>query len=173
MSDTSLVFEPSHTTHWKTLFPSKNLLLGSHNLNEGEELVATMKAVATQEIKDQQGNAEAVPIVQFDNAPPMVLNMTNSKIIAALYGDDYQAWVGRSVQIYATKVRAFGKDTTALRIREAIPDTNEDITDHENALKACTTMDDLKTVFMGLPKHLKTRLIPTKDAVKVRLEKKK
>ena len=37
----SIVYEPSQTTHWKNLFPNKTMLLGSHNLNEGEELVAT------------------------------------------------------------------------------------------------------------------------------------
>ena len=34
----TLVFEPSATQHWKTLFPNKSAILGSHHLNEGEEL---------------------------------------------------------------------------------------------------------------------------------------
>ena len=35
----SIIYEPSKTTHWRNLFESKSMLLGSHNLNEGEELV--------------------------------------------------------------------------------------------------------------------------------------
>lgn len=161
-----LVFEPSHTTHWKNLFPSKMLLLGSQNLNPGEELIATIKAVEIQEIKNQQGQTERVPVVQFDNAPPMVLNITNTRTIANLYGECYDQWAGKSIQIYATVVKAFGSEQMALRIREAIPDTAQDISQYEDAIQACTTLDDLKSVFMAIPKHLKPRLVALKDQQK-------
>jgi hypothetical protein len=168
---TNLVFEPSHTTHWKNLFPSKTLLLGSHNLNDGEELVATIKSVGLQEIKDQNGKTEQVPVMVFENAPPMVLNITNSTTIASLYGDKYDQWAGKSVQIYATKVKAFGEVVTALRIREAIPDVGESIAAHEKALRACQTLPDLQKVFMDLPKHLKPRLTAVKDEMKEKLNR--
>jgi len=163
---TNLVFEPSQTTHWKNLFPSKTMLLGSHNLNPGEELIATIKIVKIQEIVSTSGQKENVPVVQFENAPPMVLNITNSRTIASLYGECYDHWAGNHVQIFATKVKAFGVEQMALRIRPAIPDTNQDVSEHESNLRACTTMADLKSCFMAIPKHLKPKLESVKNEMK-------
>jgi len=163
----TLVFEPSKTTHWKNLFPSKTMLLGSHNLNDGEELIATIRAVTIEAIKNTSGQTEHVPVLHFEGKmPPMVLNITNSRSIASLYGEHYDHWVGCSIQIFATKVKAFGQETTALRIREAIPDTNQDVSKYENALRACTNINDLQQVFMSIPKHLKGKLAAIKDEMK-------
>lgn len=163
---TTLVFEPSQTTHWKNLFPAKTMLLGSHNLNQGEELIATIKSVSTEIIRDQNGKEEKVPVVKFDSAPPMVLNITNSRTIASLYGEQYDNWIGCAVQIYATKVRSFGSEVMALRIREAKPNIPTDNTAHEKALRACNTLDELKEVFTRLPAHTRTQLTSLKDELK-------
>ena len=117
----TVVYEPSHTTHWKSLHPRKNLLLGAHNLNAGEELIAEITHAARQMIINQNGKEEEVAVVHFTNCAPMVLNMTNSKSIAFLYGEDIDKWIGCAVQIYATNVQAFGKETAALRIRTLDP----------------------------------------------------
>jgi len=163
---TQLIFEPSKTTHWKNLFPNKMLLLGSQNLNEGEELIAKIKSVEIEEIKNIKGKTEYVPVLKFENAPPMVLNITNSRSIASLYGEHYDHWIGESIQVFATKVKAFGQEQMALRVREAKPDTGQDTGEHENALRACTTMKDLQSVFMAIPKNLKPRLVNIKDEMK-------
>ena len=162
----SIVYEPSKTTHWKNLFPNKTMLLGSHNLNEGEELVATIDHVEMQSIKNQSGQNEEVPVITFINAPPMVMNITNVKTIASLYGDHYHDWKSQSIQIFATKVRAFGEDKMALRVRAAIPDTNEDVDQYVQSLESCNTLQELKAAFTAIPKHLKSRLIENKDFMK-------
>jgi len=162
----SIVYEPSQTTHWKTLFPNKTKLLGSHNLNEGEELVATIDHVEMQSIKNQSGQNEEVPVITFINAPPMVMNITNVKTIASLYGPSYHHWKGQSIQIYAMMVKAFGDEVMALRVRAAIPDTNENIDQYVNSLINCTTMQELKQAFTSIPKHLKARLTEHKDTMK-------
>ena len=161
-----LVFEPSTTQHWKNLFPNKTQLLGSHNLNEGEELIAEIVSVSVETIKSQSGSDEEVAVIKFNNAPPMVMNITNAKIISSLYGELYSEWIGRSVQIYATPIKAFGQVTNCLRIRGAIPNTNEDLSQYQSALSACETMDELKKTFTEIPKHLKPTLAPLKDSMK-------
>jgi hypothetical protein len=163
---TNLVFEPSQTTHWKNLFPSKMLLLGSHNLNDGEELIAEIESVDVQDIRSSSGQMEQVPVARFVNAPPMVLNITNTRAIASLYGDQYGDWVGKSIQIYAVNVRAFGSEQMALRVREAIPDTKQDVSQYEAAILAAETMQELQKAFMGIPKHIKPRLVAAKDQQK-------
>lgn len=163
---THIVYEASKTTHWKNLFPNKSQLLGSHNLNTGEELVATIVGVSVEEIKDQNGKAERVPVLKFEKAPPMVLNITNTRTIASLYGERYDQWQGRSIQLFSTTVKAFGEEMTALRVRPVIPSNDIDTTSHEARLRACTTMEDLKKVFMGLPNNIKVSLTAVKDEVK-------
>lgn len=164
-----IVYKPSQTTHWKNLFPNKMLLLGSQNLNEGEELIAEIKDIHLETIRDKQGNDEEVVVETFVNEPPMVLNITNTRTIASLYGDKYDKWYGRSIQIYAVPVKAFGEVTTALRIREAIPDTSEDIKQYEDILDGCETIDELQKAFTEVPKHLKIKLREFKDTMKHRL----
>lgn len=166
---TKKVYQPSETTHWKTLFPSKMQLLGAHNLNENEELVAVITNVSRQEIKEQNGSAKEVPVLTFENAPPMALNITNAQAIGNMYGDSYTNWIGNPVQIYATLVKAFGNEGLALRIRSVIPDIGQDASHHEAALNSCTTMADLQTAFKKIPKHLKPRLTSVKDAMKEKL----
>ena len=164
--NTELVYQPSQTTHWKNLFPSKMMLLGSQNLNQGEELVAKIRHVEIQQIKSSTGMADDVPVVTFENAPPMVLNITNVKTIASLYGPSSHHWKGPSIQVYATMVKAFGSEVMALRVRAVIPDTNEDIDVYFNNLAVCKTMQQLKEAFTAIPKHLKARLTEHKNNMK-------
>lgn len=158
-----LIYEPSQTTHWKNLFPNKMQLLGSQNLNEGEELIAEINSVSIKEILNKDGKTEQVPVITFTNAPPMVLNITNSRTIASLYGERYDQWVGRSIQVFAVQVKAFGQIGMALRVREVIPQTKEDLSTFENKLKECADLSELQKVFTAIPKHLKTRLVAAKD----------
>ena len=167
--DNVLVYQPSSTTHWKNLFESKTMLLGSHNLNEGEELVGQIASVAIQSIKNQNGKDEKVPVLQFTNAPPMVLNITNTKTIAGLYGDRYDGWEGKSIQIYATKVKAFGSVTTALRIRAVVPVDNNDLQQFATQLDGCQNLEQLKQCYMSFPNNIKSALSAHKDEVKQRI----
>ena len=167
-SRTEVVYQPSETTHWKNLFPNKTMLLGSHNLNEGEELVAKILHVEVQTIKSSSGKDDKVPVVNFENAPPMVLNITNARTISSLYGERYNDWKGKSIQLYVTMVRGFGtsQKVQGLRIRTVVPQTNEDVQQYVNNMRACTTLSDLQSAFTAIPKHLKTGLITEKDAMK-------
>ena len=167
--DAIIVYEPSQTTHWKNLFPKKTMLLGSHNLNEGEELIAKIDYVEIKNIKNSSGKQESVPIITFKNAPPMVMNITNVKTIASLYGPSYHSWKGQSIQIYAMMVKAFGEEVMGLRVRAAIPDTNENTDQHVNSLNNCTTMQELKKAFTAIPKHLKARLTEDKNIMKKKI----
>jgi len=166
----NIIYEPSKTTHWRNLFENKSMLLGSHNLNEGEELVCEICNTGIQNIKNKNGKDESVPVILFNNAPPMVLNITNTKMIASLYGDLYDNWVGKNIQVYATKVKAFGSVTTALRVRPIIPANSNDLQKYVNQLNQCGTMEQLKNTFMNLPNNVKPELTSIKDEIKGRLE---
>lgn len=164
------IYQPSVTTHWRNLFESKTMLLGAHNLNEGEELVANITGASIQTIKNQNGKDERVPVLTFSNAPAMVLNITNTKTIAALYGDLYENWIGRDIQVFATIVKAFGKEQMALRIKLMVPVNQNEIQGYANSITNCQTVDKLKSVYLALPNRIKGQLSQLKDETKFRLE---
>lgn len=166
MTEQILVYTPSKTTHWKNLFPKKSELLGSHNLNEGEELVVRIVSVGPETIKDKNGNDVGLPVMTFDNAPPMVLNITNSKTISSLYGELIDGWIGKSIQLFSAKIKHKGELISALRIRPQIPTTNLNTDKEEAQLRACDNMDALKTVFMGFPVHIQKALEHVKNEMK-------
>lgn len=169
--NTSIVYEPSQTTHWKNLFPSKMMLLGSQNLNQGEELVAKIRHVEIQQIKSSTGKGDNVPVVTFENAPPMALNITNARTISGLYGESYDGWRGQSIQLYVTGVKGYGTKemVNGLRIRNTIPSTPEDAQSHTASLENCATLKELQQAFTAIPKHLKPNLIGLKDTLKQKL----
>lgn len=50
------------------------------------------------------------PVVWFKGASkPLALNKTNAKTIAALYGNDTTAWLGKAITIYPTQT-SFGNE---------------------------------------------------------------
>jgi hypothetical protein len=51
----------------------------------------------------------------------LVLNKTNTNIIAALYGDDTDEWDGKLVTLYATEVQFQGDMVDAIRVRKKAP----------------------------------------------------
>lgn len=166
----NLIYTPSETTHWRNLFPNKSQLLGSHNLNPGEELIVEIKSVSAEgTIKNKKGKEETVPIIEFTNAPPMVLNVTNTKTIASLYGESYEGWIGKSIQLFVTEVSAFGEKVNALRVRGIIPDLNEDNSDYQTSLMNCSTLEELQAAFLAIPNHLRPRLTALKDEMKEKL----
>lgn len=163
---TQIIYKPSKTTHWKNLFANKTMLMGSHNLNEGEEIVCQIQSVGVQEIRDKKGKKEQVPVCNFYNAPPMVLNITNTRMIASLYGDNYDLWVNQHIQVFATKVKAFGQEQMALRVRQRKPNAGEDTSLQEAQLRACTSLQGLQSTYMSLPKHIKSQLSSVKNEMK-------
>ncbi len=167
----NVIYQPSVTTHWRNLFESKAMLLGAHNLNQGEELVVKITGAGIQSIKNKAGKEEKVPVITFENANPMVLNITNTKTIASLYGDLYENWIGKSIQVYAAKVKAFGVEQMALRVKLAVPASIDDMNMHANTLRQCQTVDQLKSAYMNLPVNVKGQLSQLKDEIKNSMER--
>jgi hypothetical protein len=51
----------------------------------------------------------------------MVLNKTNAKTIAKLYGLETNDWIGKRITLFATTCQAFGETVDCIRIRESAP----------------------------------------------------
>ena len=161
MDANKIIYKPAVTDHWKMLHPKKHMVLGTQNLNPGEELVLKIDRLEKDQIiKGSNGREDAVTFLWFEKCNvPMCLNIGNSRIIASLYGDFVNKWIGKAVQIYSGEVKAVGGGKTqGLCIRQVIPSMGESISEYEDAIDDATSLDDLKDVFLSIPKHLQPRL---------------
>ncbi len=172
--ETKVVYEASPTGHYLELFPKKNLCLGTHNLNPGEELIAQIIKVEKGIIKNKIGKDQEVTFLHFDpkhKIMPMVCNITNARIIASLYGDKHSDWHGKSIQIYSGEVRSpEGGMTQGLCIRHKKPGVGESVDIYNEKLEACKSMGQLAATFKAIPKHLKPRCVATKDKMKGKID---
>lgn len=137
--------------HWRN-FQDKNYL-GSHNLEQGEEMLLTIaKFDGEEKVKTADGEKSCIVIYFQEEVPKMILNVTNGNTIASLYGTHPDGWVGKKIQVYVQpKVKAFGKTSDALRIRDFVPRAGQDITKFTKALEVSKTLEELVENWNKLP----------------------
>ena len=79
------------------------------------------------------GDKRPKPVLTFFHTPKkMVLNRTNSMLLAAAFGDDTGAWIGKTIEVYAEKIPFQGRIVDGLRVRipvspAAAQDYDEDV----------------------------------------------
>lgn len=123
----------NNKTHWKNEFNYD--YLGSYSLNPGQEMVLTIKETKQEQVVGGDGKKQECFVAYFvEPQKPMILNKTNCKTIAKIYNTPYiEEWVGKKIQVFASKVRAFGEETEALRIRPNAPKDNSSLIAKINA----------------------------------------
>ncbi len=119
--------------HWQLLYPST--YLGAADLR-GQDVTYTIRTLNVEELKGTDGKAQKVPLLYFteldeagkkaglpaDKIKRMVLNKTNAKTIASLYGNDIEGWRGKRVTLFSATVSAYGEMKDAIRIRPRVPE---------------------------------------------------
>src|SRR3990172_344329 len=100
----------------KDSFPSK--LLKADDL-EGD-MNLTIKGVDQEMLDD--GPKPVVSFLEIEKG--LVLNKTNARTIAKLYGVETGAWAGRMITIFPTQVDYRGEQVAAIRVRLAAPPAN-------------------------------------------------
>jgi hypothetical protein len=114
--------------HYKTLFPT--LYLAAHDLG-GKDVPLTIRRIVVEELKTEAGT-EKKPVVFFvetgkkadaagTKEKRLVLNKTNAKVIANMYGPELNDWTGKRVTLYAARVSSFGEEVDAIRVRPVPP----------------------------------------------------
>lgn len=96
--------------------------LGSWDVMDGE-LILTIADFKEEVIEGDKGRREKKCILCFkEDVKDMVLNLTNRKTLARLYHTTDSAKLkGKLVKIGTDRVRAFGAEHDALRIRPIVP----------------------------------------------------
>lgn len=137
-------------THWKRLINPD--FIGAYSLPEGEDLTVVIDHVRLQEITGSGGKKEDCTVAHLQNQKPLILNVTNSKTIAKLYGPYIEDWAGKRITLFASTTRMAGETVECLRIRPKVaeriakPITDSRLDDAIKAIKAGTyTTDKLRT----------------------------
>jgi hypothetical protein len=103
-------------THWKKL--TNPNYIGSEILQPGQELKLTIEKIGKEQVKTAEGTQECIVAHFKGGSKGMILNKTNCKLISKVLDTPYiEQWVGRSIIIYAAKVKAFGELVEALRVK--------------------------------------------------------
>ncbi len=108
-------------THWKKMHNPD--YLGAYSVLDlpNQELNVTIDKVEKTKIKTDRGDEEVI-VAYMKGQKPMILNSTNCKMIEKVLKAPFiEDWKGQSITIYAKKIRAFGEQIDALRIRNKKP----------------------------------------------------
>ena len=107
-------------THWKKLTDPN--YLGAYFFEGGKDITLTIKNVQLEKVTGTDGKKDDCVVCHFyENVKPMILNVTNMKMIAKLYNSDFiEDWVGKKICIGVERVAAFGTVVDALRVRDSV-----------------------------------------------------
>lgn len=119
--------ETTQKTHWKKLHNPD--YLGAYSLDvDGKyiEKVVTIEKVLNESVTGQDGKKETCIVAKLKGEKPMILNATNCKTLRKLFDSPHvENWTGKPITIYVAKVRAFGEEHDALRIKAAFPNVGK------------------------------------------------
>jgi hypothetical protein len=93
---------------------------------KGRDVTVTIKSVEAVKVKNADKKESKKPLLRFremkvGDERGLVLCKTNGKTIAAMYGNDTDAWIGKRITLFASNVDAFGQTVEAIRIKNVIP----------------------------------------------------
>lgn len=105
-------------THWKQLINPD--YLGAYSIPEGEDLTVTIDYVQSEEVTGTNGKKEVCSVAHIQGNKPWILNMTNQKSIARLYGPYIEDWQGKLVTLYASTTKLAGDTVECIRVRPQV-----------------------------------------------------
>jgi hypothetical protein len=78
----------------------------------------TIDDIRQEELQSQDGRKQTKPVLYFRRIKKgLVLNITNSRTIEHVYGDEMDDWIGKEITLYTRIVEARGEEVNAIRVR--------------------------------------------------------
>jgi hypothetical protein len=105
-------------THWKLLINPD--YIGAYWLPEGQDVTVTIDYVVRELVTGTGGKKEECTVAHLQGAKPFILNVTNSKSIAKLYGPYVEDWAGKPITLYASTAKLAGEMVECLRVRPQV-----------------------------------------------------
>jgi len=89
---------------------------------DADTTVTISKVVAGEVNGNKGGEKTKRPLVFFTGAKKaMVLNKTNGKLIAGMYGTKTEDWIDKKITLYVAQCEAFKETVDCLRVRPGVP----------------------------------------------------
>lgn len=101
-------------THWKRLINPN--YIGAYSLEKGQDLSVVIESVCSDVVTGTGGKKEESTIAYLKGQKPFILNNTNSKSIAKLYGPYIEDWSGKPITLFASTTKLAGDTVECLRI---------------------------------------------------------
>ena len=119
------------------MFPSKYLKAEDFG---DEDMVLTIKTLEMEEVGKDKEDKWILYFEEFEKG--LVLNKTNTKVIAGIYGDDTDEWEGKLVTSYTTEVEYQGETVLGVRFRKKAPKPKKTASVTKKAQAAAPEADD-------------------------------
>jgi hypothetical protein len=113
-------WEALGVTHYQSMFDQK--WIGAWDLG-GRDVTLTISKVVGATVILPGGEKNRKPVLYFNGTKSgrgLVLNKTNAKTIAAMYGPDITKWVGKQVTLFPSQTRHQGEMIDCIRIRPQV-----------------------------------------------------
>lgn len=103
--------------HYRSMY--NNDYIGAWDLPR--DATVTIRKVEAKNLTSQRGK-DKKPVIYFEGREKgFVVNKTNAKAIAGMYGVDTDAWVGKRITLYATTTSAGGETVACIRVKPSVP----------------------------------------------------
>ena len=101
----------------------QNDVFPSNWLNSSDIQVDTIVTIRDMKLEEVGREPQSKPVMYFEGAlKPLIVNVTNWKACAKLFGEDSDLWLGRQVTLYVRHdIEAFGDIVSGIRIRATAP----------------------------------------------------
>lgn len=110
-------------THWKQLINPD--YIGAYALPEGKDITVTISGVGREMVTSNGGRKEECTVAQLEGNKPLILNATNSKSIARLYGPYIEDWAGKQITLFQSETKFGGEMVECIRIRPQVAQTKQ------------------------------------------------
>ena len=96
--------------------------IGAWDLNGKDQTVTIERVEARELVSGQARKKDKRPVAWFKGATKgFVMNTTNCRTVASMYGTNTDAWIGKKITIYPTVTDVGGQSTDCIRVRPGVP----------------------------------------------------
>lgn len=107
-------------TDYRSMYEKQ--FVGSWDLPDDRDAVVIIDRCEPGEVSNGAKKDKRPLLYLKGKSKPIVLNATNGKTIASLYGNKVEAWVGKPIALYKANVQGVGGGMVeAIRIRPTAP----------------------------------------------------
>jgi len=114
-------------TDWRAYFDSSCLRVWHLTGKERTFRIAKVTRLTSELVNGGKREIKKQPRLELQDSKgqkvplPLLLNKTNAKTIARLYGNNPAAWIGKLITLFPSQTSVGGEDVDCIRVRNEVP----------------------------------------------------